>query len=404
MTTPRGWDGLRVGLLTPAWPGTQMPNGIATAVTHIRSGLEACNCKVVIIPVAVDGPDDGATLVTIPELRRSIADRIDGLMDRWGALHRFVGKRIAAAVTDAVRQHGIEVVVMEETYGWAGTVQRRVDIPVVATLHGPWVVHKTLYGDGNSAEDRRREAAEAVALSSVSGITSPSQDALDRTSVAYGLAHVPMMLVRNPMPLSEPWVSPHLAPGAKDRLLFVGRFDYHKGGDVVIEAFERLAAVHPMSRLTLAGPAPGVDFPGGGHLSLSSALDRLPTQIRDRISVLGTQSRSEVAALRASHAITLIASRYENFGGTMLEAMAAGSAVVCTSVGGGPEMITDGETGFLVPPADAGAMADACLRLLQDPKLAAQLGGAARRHIGQELDPVAIGRQLAAFLATICRP
>jgi len=380
-----------------------MPNGIATAVTHIRAGMEACGCKVVIIPVAMDGPDEGATVVVIPELQRSIVDRLLGRLDPWWALHRFVGKRIAAAVAEAVYRHGIEVLVMEETYGWAGTVQRLVDIPVVATLHGPWFLHKMLHGDGRSVEDRRRERAEAVALRRVRGITSPSQDVLDRTRDAYGLASVPQMVIRNPMPLSGQEFSLHAASDTRERLLFVGRFDYHKGGDVVIEAFARLAALHPTCRLTFAGPAPGVLFPDGRHLSLAMALDRLPIHTRERIDVCGPCSRDGITALRRSHSISIVASRYENFGGTMIEAMAAGSALVCTAVGGCPEIVTDGSTGLLVAPGDPEAVAAACLRLLHDPALAARIGYAASSHIGQELDPVAIGRQMAAFLATICR-
>lgn len=403
MTPSPAQDAVRVGLLTPAWPGTRMPNGIATAVTHIRSGLEACGCKVVIIPVTRDGPDGEAILVAIPELRRSLSDRLQARIDPWGAVHRFMGKRIAAAVTEAVQRHGIEVLVMEETYGWAGTVQRLVDIPVVATLHGPWFVHKKLHGDGRSVEDQRREGAEAAAIRRVKGITSPSQDVLDQARTAYGLANVPQMVIRNPMPLSDRMASPHSAPGARERLLFVGRFDYHKGGDVVIEAFARLAAVHPTCRLTFVGPVPGVLFPDGQHLSIDEALDRLPSHIRERVDVRGPVGRDEVSALRGSHAISIVASRYENFGGTMTEAMAAGSALVCTAVGGCPEMIIDGATGLLVAPDDPEAMATGCLRLLRDPALAARIGSAARSHIGKELDPVAIGRQMAAFLATICR-
>ena len=402
MASP-GQGALRVGLLTPCWPGTRMPNGIATAVTHTRTGLEACGCTVVIIPLTRDGPDEGATLVAIPELERSLADRFRGRIDPWGAVHRFVGKRIAAAATEAVQRHGIEILVMEETYGWAGTVQRLVDIPVVVTLHGPWFVHKMLHGDGNSVEDRRRVGSETAAFRRVRGITSPSQDVLDRTREAYGLVNVPQMVIRNPMPLGDREVSPHTAPDARERLLFVGRFDYHKGGDVVLAAFARLAALHPTCRLTFAGPVPGVLFPDGRSLSIAEALDRLPVDIRERIDVRGPIGREDVAVLRRSHAISIVASRYENFGGTMTEAMAAGSALVCTAVGGCPEMVTDGATGLLVAPEDPEALASACLRLLQDPALAARIGGAARSYIGKELDPVAIGQQMAAFLATICR-
>lgn len=401
MTVPS--DALRVGLLTPAWPGRRTPNGIATAVGHLHTGMVAIGCKVTIIADQIDGEERGATVVGIPDQRRTFASRLRARRDPWGAFHRAVAERIAAAVNEAVRLHGIEVFVMEESFGWAGTVQRLVDIPVVVTLHGPWCLHKGLHGGEQNEEDFRRETAEKVALGLVKGITSPSLNALELTRAAYGLPDVPQKVIRNPMPLPRQDVVPHNVSGAQERMLFVGRFDYHKGGDVVIEAFAKIASLHPGCSLTFVGPDPGVVHPDGRRLALSEALARLPTSIRARIDFRGVCSREEVAALRSSHAIAIVASRYENFGGTMIEAMAAGSALVCTAVGGCPEMITDGETGLLIPPADPDAMATACLRLLQNQDIAARIGAAARRHIGQELDPALIGRQMAEFLTPICR-
>jgi glycosyltransferase involved in cell wall biosynthesis len=65
----------------------------------------------------------------------------------------------------------------------------------------------------------------------------------------------------------------------------------------------------------------------------------------------------------------------------ILEAMAAGKAVVATAVGGNGEAVEDGVTGVLVPPADAGALADAVGALLRDPARAARLGQEGRRRV-----------------------
>ncbi|HMO70038.1 MAG TPA: glycosyltransferase family 4 protein [Paracoccaceae bacterium] len=396
---------LRIGLVTPAWPGHRTANGIATVVTHIAAGLEACGHEVTIIALAADGPPGAARVVAVPAPAPGLLDRLR-LRLRPGdgsVLHRLHGLRIAAAVTEAVRRHGIEVVVMEETFGWAGTVRDAVAIPVVATLHGPWWLHTAVEGSGNAREDAWREAREAAALRRVDGITAPSRDVLERTRTLWGLPDVPQAVIPNPMPVGQAAAGPPPGPADPERLLFVGRFDRIKGGDVVIEAFARLAPLHPGCRLTFVGPDRGIGLPGGGRLFLQEAVARLPAAVRARIDILGPRSREEVAALRGAHGIAIVASRYETFGGTMAEAMAAGSALVCTRVGGCPEMLSDGETGLLVPPEDPGAIAAACLRLLQDPPLAARLGAAARQHIAATLDPAAIGRQMAAFLAPICR-
>ena len=66
----------------------------------------------------------------------------------------------------------------------------------------------------------------------------------------------------------------------------------------------------------------------------------------------------------------------ELLGLTMLESMAVGTPVICTAVGGLPEYVTDGQTGFVVPPNDSEQLRDRILRLLDNPALAAKIGGA----------------------------
>jgi glycosyltransferase involved in cell wall biosynthesis len=74
-------------------------------------------------------------------------------------------------------------------------------------------------------------------------------------------------------------------------------------------------------------------------------------------------------------------SHEEGFPNTILEAMAAGKAVVATNVGGIPEAVMDGETGILVPPRRPDRLAEALLALLNDPERAARMGKAGRRRV-----------------------
>jgi rhamnosyl/mannosyltransferase len=70
----------------------------------------------------------------------------------------------------------------------------------------------------------------------------------------------------------------------------------------------------------------------------------------------------------------------ESFGMALVEAMACATPVVGSEVGGIPHVVTDGETGLLVPPGDPAALAAACRRLLEDTALADRLGAAGRRR------------------------
>jgi len=181
-------------------------------------------------------------------------------------------------------------------------------------------------------------------------------------------------------------------------VLFVGRFDRHKGGDTVLDAFSRLHAVRPGARLTFAGPDRGVRRQDGTILTMETALSTLPSAARGALTALGRQGAGEIAALRRTHPIALIASRYENLNYTMLEAMTAGQAIVSTAVGGPAEVFEHERTALLVPPDDPRAMADALLRLMDDPALARRLGQAARERLVGGFSPEVVARETIAFL------
>ncbi len=87
--------------------------------------------------------------------------------------------------------------------------------------------------------------------------------------------------------------------------------------------------------------------------------------------------------LRKMH-IFVLPSVAEGFSNALLEAMAAGRAVIATTVGANPEAIADGESGFLVPAGDSAALADRLAELLRNPALLPELGEAARRRVAAE--------------------
>lgn len=391
----------RIGLLTPAWPGTATPNGIASATAQLAAGLQAIGHAVTILTFAVDAPTSHPRVVSLELGRMSLAQRV---MFRF-APDRVIRARmincLVAGARRAIADHGIEVLVMEESFGWAGEVRRALTIPVVATLHGPHWLHRVRPGRPGAGPDARREAWEAASLQRVDGIISPSRDVLMRTRSEWGLPDVPTTIIGNPVHIGA--LTTPSASQAEPRLLFVGRFDRIKGADILLEAFARIAAQHPSCRLTFVGPDSGLLLKDGATRHIGDALALLPQAVRERIEVLGHRTRDEIAEIRLLHPITLITSRYETFGVALIEAMAAGSAVVSTRVGGCAEILRDGETGLLVMPEDPSELADACLRLLADPALALRLGTAARADVARRFAPEAVGREVAAFLAPLCR-
>jgi glycosyltransferase involved in cell wall biosynthesis len=105
-------------------------------------------------------------------------------------------------------------------------------------------------------------------------------------------------------------------------------------------------------------------------------------------------SDDQVRELYATSAVTVSASVYRDLDGglwpnsellglTLLESMAMGTPVVCTAVGGMPEYVVDGKTGFIVQPNDTAAIKQAIGRILDDPQLARSLGRAGNEHVQQ---------------------
>ena len=101
--------------------------------------------------------------------------------------------------------------------------------------------------------------------------------------------------------------------------------------------------------------------------------------VADRVTFTGR--RSDIPAVLSAATVAVMPSLNEALSNVLLESMAAAAPVVATRVGGTPEALSDGETGLLVPPGDAGAIVDAVSRLLDNRELACRLGGAARQRI-----------------------
>lgn len=161
-------------------------------------------------------------------------------------------------------------------------------------------------------------------------------------------------------------------------LLTVARLESHKGVDTVIQALPAVLARAPDVRYAVAGA-------GSQRDKLEKLAHKLG--VADRVRFLGEVGEQDLPALYNLAAVYVGASRraerigVEGFGIALVEASACGLPVVAGNSGGIPEAVRDGETGFLVPPEDPAAVAEAVCRLLEDPGLAQRIGAAGRRAV-----------------------
>ena len=184
---------------------------------------------------------------------------------------------------------------------------------------------------------------------------------------------------------------------ARPAVIFVGRITRQKGVPVLLRA---AASLDPAAQLVLCAGQP--DTP-----ELSAEVEGLVADLRAARS--GVIWIPEMLPKRAviqllSHATVFACpSLYEPLGIVNLEAMACGTAVVGSAVGGIPEVVTDGETGLLVPPGDPAALAAALNALVGDASRAAAMGRAGRERAVAEFGWQAVAAQTVALYQSLAR-
>lgn len=229
---------------------------------------------------------------------------------------------------------------------FGGTAFREVAAPVASLV---WLAERTLpavYG---------RVPFQAISESTADDLVARGIDR-KRIRVIYpgvdSVSATPDATVRAPSP----------------EFAYVGRLKRYKGVDLVIRAFARLDL--PEARLLIAGTG---DY-GEALRRLTRSLD-----LGDRVQFLGFISEEEkIRVLRRAWAVAF-ASPKEGWGITNLEAAACGTPVVASDSPGLRESVRHGETGYLVPHGDVGAMAERFRLLASSPELVATLGEAGRR-------------------------
>jgi glycosyltransferase involved in cell wall biosynthesis len=150
------------------------------------------------------------------------------------------------------------------------------------------------------------------------------------------------------------------------RVLYVGQFAFVKAPMIVAEAMRRLAASQPALHFTWV-------CSGAHHTAVRALLGDAPVKLLDWMPA------AELLDVYDRHGIFLFPSFFEGFGKAFIEAMSRGLCVVATNVGGARDVIVDGESGLLVAPGDAAAVAEAAASLLADPARAAAIAANAAR-------------------------
>lgn len=225
---------------------------------------------------------------------------------------------------------------------------------ILVTLHGP-------------IADFDPKGFVALTLGSAGAIVGCSNDVVKGLIGMMPLLEGRAVAVHNAAPVPEGIPSP--LPWNPPRLLCVGRLSREKGFDVALDAFAIVKKRVPNVRLEIVGDGTERDVLGERILYLG---------LGDQAALSGWAAPDAIPPLMEAATMVLVPSRSEPFGLVALEAALMQRPVVAAAVGGLPEVVSQGETGFLVQPENPDALAEAVLRLLENRTLAERMGRAAR--------------------------
>jgi glycosyltransferase involved in cell wall biosynthesis len=265
---------------------------------------------------------------------------------------------------------------------------------LIARLAAPGtpLVVTTLGGDVYALEGRVMRAVKGWIARGAAAVTTQNDEMRARIDEAAGVSGAAVV-----MPLGADTTAMASAAAATERqprtLLFAGRLAEKKGLDVLLRALE--GQTEADWSLELIGDGP-----------LRARLEATAAELPGTVWFRGKQGRGEVAAAMGRCEIFVLPSRpaasgdQEGLPLVLLEAMAAGCAIVASRLPGIDEVIADGESGLLVPAGDPQALRAAIDRLLAEPELRSQLGAAAAK-VAEDYSVEAAGDRFVALLRRV---
>jgi D-inositol-3-phosphate glycosyltransferase len=304
-------------------------------------------------------------------------------IELFQCLPEFVGgARLAAALLeehyDLIHSHyWLSGVVAHELRNWWG-------VPMVHMAHTLGAVKNRVAQRAKEYEPELRLENEAMLPAWADAlVVSTESERAEVESLSAGangrVAVIPPgvdLSVFHPYPQAQARRELEISTGDK-MVLFVGRIEPLKGVDTLLRALQLMqqsGEMPPNLCLSIVGGDPSKPRETR-HAELEKLMAlRDEFGLNDVVTFLGRRAQETLHCYYASADVVVMPSHYESFGMVALEAMACGTPVIASDVGGLAHLVRDGETGFLVPGRDPAAMAERLRCLLSDNELRARLG------------------------------
>ncbi len=367
-----GRESLHVALVSQQYPPDAC-GGIGVYTEQLAQGLLGEGHRVSVIasgPQAAIDSFDGVEVYRVPPAEAPAAIPARYRVTRKNVSHSLGVNQVLSTLVASAGVRLVESPIWDAEGYVAGVA---AEVPVVLRLNTPIALGAEMQGWDWTRDLALAAELEWSLLRSANAVIDPSGTIVDTIQKRFGVrpADVPIATIPFGTPLPA---RPEERAEASVRFLFLGRLEPRKGIDSLVAAIPAVLEASPEASFEIAGDAP----PGVAPESLAAALS---PEHRKRVRFHGLVDDVRRNELYAQCDVFVAPSRYESFGIVYLEAMAHGRPCVACNIGGPTEIIVQGETGLLVPPGDAAALAAALVELARNPDARRKMGRAARCRV-----------------------
>jgi glycosyltransferase involved in cell wall biosynthesis len=351
---------MKIALICNEYP-PRPHGGIGTFVQTLARALSVRGHQVQIVGIGKGAEKTADGPIQITMLRASRLRFVGNLLSRL---------KLRAWLSDGVQRREIELIEVPDYLGLLPFGVR--GCPTIVRLH---MTTTAIYLQAGLKKPRGIFFCERMTLKTNTHWIGVSQYILDFTQELFRITPTKRIRIYNPVPMA-PEVLPTIADLPGKYILYAGQVSKSKGALVLAEAVRTLLAERPELHLV---------YVGGEIIRLNVSSIQVQTmrimgpELAARVHFVGRVDKEKVLSYMKRAAVFAFPSKLEALGLVVLEAMACGVPVVCTSMPPGPEMVEDEMTGLLADPDSPADFARQMARILDDPSLAKKLATNAKQ-------------------------
>jgi glycosyltransferase involved in cell wall biosynthesis len=379
---------MKIGFLTPEYPHSKTgpSGGIGTSIKNLVTALNENGHTVFIFVYGQNRDeiftDNDTRIVRIKNVH------IKGIS--WWLTR----KKIEHIINEEIHRNKLEII---EVPDWTGiSAFMYLKCPVVMRLHGS----DTFFCDLDKRPVKAwNKLLERIAFKRAAGIVAVSKFVGENSNRLFR-QNRNFTVIPNGIDLNKFSTDSPVSFQQNNHVLYFGTLIRKKGVLDLPHIFNKVYENFPAAKLILAG-ADAADILTGSASTWEIMKPLFSKSALSQVSYIGKISYDEIRAHIAQATVCVFPSYAEACPVSWLEAMAMKKAIVASDIGWAPEIITDGEEGILVNPADHILFADSILRILNNPTLNETLGIAASERVENNFSNQATAQQSLAFYSSV---